>query len=128
MRHAISGLLAAAMLCSVATPKDASATITISLEWGACGGGTGCDFSYAPLGTDAIFVVPGGGQTLRLDVFLSHDVAAGLEQHSFSLNFDTNLDNELNLGPMAPVEWGGTDAIPDRGSQILVDYVRSPRA
>jgi hypothetical protein len=113
MRNSISVLLTAALLSLVGPAKDASATITITLEWGACGGGTGCDFRYAPLGTDAIFVVPGGGQTLRLDVFLSHDVAAGFESHSVSVNFDTDLGNELNLGPMASVEWAGTDVNPD---------------
>ena len=57
----------------------------------------------------------GGGQTLRLDIFMSHDVAAGFEYHSFSLNFDTDLENELNLGPMAQVEWGGSDVDPGPG-------------
>ena len=54
----------------------------------------------------------GGGQTLRLDVYLSHDLTQGLESHTFSLNFDTSLDNELNLGPMAQMEWAGTDVHP----------------
>ena len=42
---------------------------------------------------------PGGGQTLRLDIFLTHDdVRTGSAAHGFSLNFDTDLLNELNLG------------------------------
>jgi hypothetical protein len=106
MRKLFSVALMTGIVCLVGMTKDASATITIALEWGACSGGcTG-------LGTDTIVVNPGGGQTLRLDVFLSHDVAAGLGLHSFSLNFDTALDNELDLGPMATVEWLGTDVDP----------------
>jgi hypothetical protein len=35
-------LLTAALLSLVGLAKDASATITVTLEWGACGGGNGC--------------------------------------------------------------------------------------
>jgi hypothetical protein len=104
MRNAISALVVAAALFLVGTTKDASATITVTLEWGACGACTG-------LGTDT--VTAAAGQTLRLDVFLTHDLTQGFESNSFSLNFDTALDNELNLGPMASVEWAGTDVNPD---------------
>jgi len=109
MRKVFSVALMAAMVCLVGMTKDASATITVTLEWGACSACTG-------LTTDTVLVAPGGGQTLRLDVFLSHDVAAGFESHSFSLNFDTALDNELNLGPMPSVEWGGSDVDPNPGN------------
>jgi hypothetical protein len=110
MRKVFSVALMAAMVCLVGMVKDASATITVTLEWGACGGGTlGC----TALGGQAITVNPGGGQTLRLDIFLSHNVAQGFESHSVSVNFDTDLGNELNLGPMATVEWAGTDVNPD---------------
>jgi hypothetical protein len=109
MRKVFSVALMAAMVCLVGLTKDAAAAITITLEWGACGGGTG---GCTALGGDTITVNAGGGQTLRLDVFLQHDLSAGFESHSFSLNFDTALDNELNLGPMASVEWGGTDVNP----------------
>ena len=100
-------LLFAAVLLGIA--QNAAATITIALEWGECGGGTG---GCTATGTDTIAVNPGGGQTLRLDIFMSHDLTQGLMAHSFSLNFDTDLDNELNLGPMASVEWVGTDVDP----------------
>ena len=43
---------------------------------------------------------------------MSHDLTQGLVAHSFSLNFDSAIENELNLGPMAPTEWGGTDVNP----------------
>jgi hypothetical protein len=110
MRNVFSALVAAGLLCLVGMAKDASATITITLEWGACGGGAG---GCTALGGQAITVDPGGGQTLRLDVFLAHDVPQGFESHSVSVNFDTQLANELNLGPMATVEWAGTDVNPD---------------
>ena len=100
-------LLFAAVLLGIA--ENAAATITIALEWGDCGGGAG---GCTATGTDTIAVNPGGGQTLRLDIFMTHDLTQGVALHVFSLNFDTNLENELNLGPMAPVEWNGTDTDP----------------
>ena len=113
MRKVFSVALMAAMLCLVGITKDAGATVTIELEWAACGGGTGCT---GGIGTDTITVGLGGGQTLRLDIFLSHDLTQGEESHTFSLNFDTALDNELNfLGGMAPLEWVGTDVDPGAG-------------
>jgi PEP-CTERM motif len=102
MRNAISALLAAGLLSLVGVARDASATITFTLEWGACSACTG-------LNTDTITVDPGGGQTLRLDVYMSHDLAQGFAIHSVSLNFDTDLD----LGPMVSSEWGGTDVNPN---------------
>jgi hypothetical protein len=95
---------------------DARATATITLEWGACGGGAGGCFG---VGTNSLTVNHGGGQTLRLDVFLTHDEVTGLAGHVFSLNFDTDLGNELNLTPgMAPVEWSGSDTNPGPTSEI----------
>jgi len=62
---------------------------------------------------NSISVNPGGGQTLRLDIFLTHDEVGGLSGHGFSINFDTDLLNELNLnGAMVYSEWGGTDVDP----------------
>jgi hypothetical protein len=107
MRKVFSVALMAAMVCLVGMTKDASATITIELEWGACNN------ACSGLGTDTVTAI--AGTTLRLDIFLSHDLAAGFESHSFSLNFDTALDNELNLGPMTSVEWGGSDVDPGPG-------------
>jgi hypothetical protein len=102
----------AAMFAFVGMTKDAGATITISLVWGACGGGTG---GCTATGSNVIAVAAGGGQTLRLDVFMSHDLGLGMESHTFSVNFDTDNANELNLGPMAQLEWGGSDVNPDPG-------------
>ena len=103
------GLAIAALLCLTGLTRDAGATVTIQLEWADCGGGAG---GCTATGSDTIAVNPGGGQTLRLDIFLSHDLTQGMIGHMFSLNFDTGLENELNLGPMAPVEWAGTDVNP----------------
>jgi hypothetical protein len=105
---AMAGLIALAGIS-----RDASATITITLEWGACSG-----FCIG-VGTP-IIVFPGGGQTLRLDVYLTHDEVSGLAAHTFSLNFDTTpTDNELNLTPgMAPLEWAGTDVDPGPGVEL----------
>jgi hypothetical protein len=101
--------LVAGLLCTVGGARQAEATVTITLEWGECGGGTG---GCTATGTDTISVNPGGGQTLRLDIFLSHDLTQGLVLHSISLRFDTALEDELNLGPMAQAEWIGTDTDP----------------
>jgi hypothetical protein len=111
------GLFAlAATLSLIGSKGEAGAAITIQLEWGACSGGT---IPCSGIGTDSItidYTTP--GQTLRLDIYLSHNLPQGLESHSFSLNFDTALDNELNLAPMASVEWGGTDVNPDPASHF----------
>jgi hypothetical protein len=110
MRKGLLLALLTGLFCTVGVAREAEATITIALEWGECGGGTG---GCSATGTDTISVNPGGGQTLRLDIFLSHDLAQGLLAHSISLRFDTALEDELNLGSMAPTEWGGTDVNPN---------------
>ncbi len=121
MRKVFSVALMAAMVCLIGMVKDASATVTITLEWSACGGGMG---GCSATGSDTI-KVDGSGQTLRLEVFMSHDIGVlalgyGLEQHSVSLNFDTALENELNFGPgaMTATEWVGTDTNPTAGVSI----------
>jgi hypothetical protein len=117
MRKVFSVALMAAMVCLVGMTKDASATITITLEWGACGGGTG---GCTATGTDSITVNPGGGQTLRLDVFLSHDLTQGIAAEAFSLNFDTGGENEFNLnaGTMVAIEWTGSDIHPGPAADV----------
>jgi len=114
MRKVFSVALMAAMVCLVGMTKDASATVTIALEWSGCGGGGG---GCTATGSDTITVGVIGGQTLRLDVYLSHDLTQGLESHTFSLNFDPSLDNEDNYGPMATTEWAGTDVNPGPNSE-----------
>ena len=109
MRKVFSVALTAASLCLAGITKDAGATVTIALEWGDCGGGAG---GCTATGSNTIAVGIGGGQTLRLDVFLSHDEPGGLCAHTFSINFDVDLLNELNAGAMGAVEWIGTDTDP----------------
>jgi len=118
MRKVLSVAMMAAMLSFVGMTKDAGATVTISLEWAACATAALCAGSV--LGSNTITVNPGGGQTLRLDIYMQTTVAApiGIESHAFSLQFDTNLENELNLGPMANTEWSGTDTDPSGGTSI----------
>jgi len=113
MRKVFSVGLLAAMLCMVGITKDAGATVTVSLVWGAANGGITFlgDTALCPVGTCA-------GSTLRLDIFMSTDLTQGLKIHTFSMNFDTALDNELNLGPMVAVEWGGTDINPGPPAQL----------
>ena len=111
MRKLFSAALMAGLLCLVGMTKDAGATVTFALEWGECAGGC------IGLGTDTIYGSAAPGQTLRLDIFLSHDLTQGIQGLAYSLNFDTAFDNELNLGPMAQTEWAGTDVDPGPGIQ-----------
>jgi hypothetical protein len=116
MRKVFSVAMMAALVGLVGMTRDASATATVTLVWGACGGGPG---GCVGVGSSAITVNPGGGQTLRLDIFLTHDEVVGVDAHVFSLNFDTDLGNELNLtGGMPPVEWAGTDTHPGGATEL----------
>jgi hypothetical protein len=122
MRKVFSVAMMAAALCLVGMTRDASATATITLIWGACGGGAG---GCVGVGSSTLTVAAGGGQTLRLDIFMTHNESVtglgtsedgdppGIVAHSFSVNFDTDLGNELNFtAGMAPVEWAGSDVNP----------------
>jgi hypothetical protein len=104
----------AAMVCLVGMTKDAGATVTIDLEWGAC---TGC-VGFVAGSTSA--TVSGAGTTLRLDIYLTHSESGGLTGHGFSLDFDTDGLNELNagVGTMIGVEWAGSDIDPGTGVAI----------
>jgi len=115
MRKVFSVAVMAAMFCFVGMTKDAGATVTVSLLWGACS--LGC----TGLGTDTITdgaIAP--GQTFRVDIFMSHDLTQGVKTHALSLNFDTSPQNELNLGPMAAAEWAGTDVDPGPASSMYL--------
>ena len=107
MRKAILGCAGdGGLVCLVGMTKDASATVTVTLGMGRAA--VAVRALYAATGTNSITVNPGGGQTLRLDVFLSHDLTAGpRDVHSSRSTSTPRLDNELNLGPMAPVGVGG---------------------
>jgi hypothetical protein len=90
----------AAMVCLVGMAKDASATVTFNLVWTSTSG-TGLG-----VGTDTIFADV--GDVLQLEIRMTTDQT--LAGHGISLNFDTDLQNELNL--FAPTvggrEWAGT--------------------
>jgi hypothetical protein len=109
MRAALWSLRLALAAVLLGMTANAGATVTIALEWGECGSGTG---GCTATGTDTISVNAGGGQTLRLDIFMTHDLTQGLKRHSVSLNFDSAIENELNLGSMVPSEWFGIDVDP----------------
>jgi hypothetical protein len=112
---AVSFAAIAGVASLMGAARQAAAAATITLEWGACGGGAG---GCAGVGTNTLSVFLPGGQTLRLDIFLQHDEVTGLNAHTFSLNFDTDGLNELNIGPMATVEWLGTDTHPGLLTEI----------
>jgi len=116
MRKVFSVALMAAMLCLVGMTRDAGATVTFTMEWSGCGGGTG---GCTATGTNVMTVNPGGGQTLRLDIYMTHDLTQGIAAMTFSTNFDTSLENELNLGPMAQLEWPGSDVDPGPSADLF---------
>jgi hypothetical protein len=105
----------AAMIAMVGMTRDASATVTISLEWETCTSCTG------GIGTDTI-TANAGTQTARLGIYLSHDDIDELQVYVFSLRFDTDLANELNANTavMNTSEWGGTDVDPSGATDLFL--------
>jgi len=99
MRKVFSVALMAAMVCLVGMTKDAGANVTFSMVW-ASTTGTGVG-----VGTNSIFVDP--GDVLVLSIIMQTDQTLG--GHGVSINFDTDLGNELNLfNPNGGQEWSGT--------------------
>jgi len=86
MRKVFSVALMAAMVCLVGMTKDAGANVTFSLVWSSTTG-TGI------VGSDTIFA--DAGDVLTLQIRLTNDQGVG--GHGVSLNFDTDLGNELNF-------------------------------
>jgi hypothetical protein len=77
----------AAMVCLVGMTRDAGATVTINLVWASTSGaGSG-------VGTNTITAAV--GDTITLNVLMNNNQT--LVASIFSLNFDTDLANELNL-------------------------------
>jgi hypothetical protein len=98
MRKVFSVALMAAMVCLVGMAKDASATVSFNLVWTSTTG-TGIT------GTNSIFADPGNVLVLSLVMTTDQTISA----HGVSLNFDTDLGNELNLfNPNGGKEWSGT--------------------
>jgi hypothetical protein len=88
-------LLMAAMICSVGMAKNASATVTFSIVWTSTTG-TGIT------GSNSIFADP--GDVIQLSLIMTTDQT--LAAHGVSINYDTDLGNELNF--LAGKEWLGT--------------------
>jgi len=98
MRKVFSVALLAAMVCLVGMTKDAGATVTFSLVWTSTSG-TGI------VGTNDISADI--GDVLTLSIRMTTDQTLG--GHGVSLNFDTDLGNELNLfSPGGGKNWAGT--------------------
>jgi len=112
MRKVFSVALMAAIVCLVGITQDAGATVTIDLIWSATtGAGSG-------VGTNTI--TASAGDVITLDIRMTN-VGQTLGAHNLSLNFDTDLGNELNFFVAAApcntntnsctgggYEWGGT--------------------
>jgi len=96
MRKVFSVALMAAMVCLVGMTRDAGATVTISLVWS---GTTGVGVT----GGNVIDANP--GDVLSLDLVLTHDEATGVSSHGISVNFDSDLGDELNL--LDAAAWSG---------------------
>jgi hypothetical protein len=89
----------AALVCLVGLAKDASATVSFSLVWTSTSG-TG-----AGVGTNVISADI--GDVLVLTIRMTADQTLG--GHGISVDFDTDLGNELNLfNPNGGAEWAGT--------------------
>lgn len=95
MRKVFSVALMAAMVCLVGMAKDASATVTFNLVWTSTTG-TGITGSSA--------IDANAGDELVLSIVMVTDQT--LAGHGVSLNFDTDLGNELNF--LDGKEWAGT--------------------
>jgi len=95
MRKVFSVALMAAVVCLVGMTRDASALVTFDLVWTST---TGAGIT----GTNAI--VAAAGDTLVLTVRMT--TTQTLSFHGISLNYDTDLGNELNL--IGAGEWGGS--------------------
>jgi len=109
MRKVFSVGLMAAMIAMVGMTRDASATVTISLRWETC---TSCVGFVA--GASNTITANAGTQTARLGIFLSHDDLDEVQIYNFSLAYDQDLANELNVNTlvMNTSEWAGTDVDP----------------
>jgi len=95
MRKVFSVALMAAMVCLVGMARDASALVTFDLIWTTTSG-TGI------VGTNSIFA--DAGDVIQLDVRMT--TTQTLQFHGISVNFDTDLGDELNL--IGTREWAGS--------------------
>jgi len=96
MRKTFSVALMAAIVCLVGMTRDASALVTFNLVWTATTG-TGAGAGTNTIAADI-------GDTLTLEIRMTNNQRLGA--HGISLNFDTDLGNELNL--LIAKEWTGS--------------------
>jgi len=101
MRKVLSVALMAAMLCLVGMTRDAGATITFSIVWS---GTSSLDpGAIASIGTSTMNNAAAGDiLTMQIRMTLTQTIAA----HAMSINFDTDLADELNL--IGAGEWSGS--------------------
>jgi hypothetical protein len=97
LRKRFSLGVVAAMLCLVGIAREAGATVTFDLIWTATSG--------AGPGVGTSTITAAVGDTLTLSLRMTTDVAE-LCFHGVSINFDTDLGNELNL--LGFSDWSGT--------------------
>jgi hypothetical protein len=91
----------AAMVCLVGMTRDAGATVTFSLVW------TSSSAAATGLGTNSITTSP--GSTIQLNLVMTTNQTLG--GHGVSINFDTDLVDELNIlgyGAWAGLTFGTT--------------------
>jgi len=100
MRKVFSVALMAAIVCLVGMARDASANVTFNLVW--TGTSSGNATSIGSLGSDTYIGAAGDIVTLQIRMITTQT----LQFHGISLNFDTDLGNELNL--LGSGEWAGS--------------------
>jgi hypothetical protein len=91
----------AAMVCLVGMTRDAGATVTFSLVW------TSSSLASTGIGTSSLTTSPGSIVQLNL-VMTTNQTLGG---HGVSINFDTDLGDELNIvgnGNWAGLTFGTT--------------------
>jgi len=101
MRKVFSVALMAAIVCLVGMARDASANVTFNLVW--TGTSSGNATSIGSLGSDTYIGAAGDIVTLQIRMITTQT----LQFHGISLNFDTDLANELNL--VGTGEWVGSN-------------------
>jgi len=117
MRKVFSVGLMVAMLAMVGMTRDASATATVTLLWETCTGCTG----FVANTSSTINLTTASTQTARLGIYLTHDEAAEVGVYLFSLRYDTDLGNELNVNTLAmnTNNWAGTDVNPSGATDLF---------
>jgi hypothetical protein len=91
-----------AIACALGSATTASAT-SVNLRWA---GGLTSFGAITGLGTDTVTLAPSAVATLTLDIRIAVD-AGGLSSAFLSLEFDTDLKDELNYVSFEELTWTG---------------------